>query len=113
MKTVDLSRFQRSRESTVEAGGHVFTLRRPAALDVVRARAAGAIDLDFAFGYVVGWNLKESDLLPGGDPEPVAFDAALFKAWVADQPELWSDLATGVMEAYQRHEEAAENRGNA
>ena len=37
-RSLPLSAF---RESTVEAGGHVFTLRRPAALDVVRARAAG------------------------------------------------------------------------
>jgi len=113
VKTVDLSRFQRSRESTVEAGGHVFTLRRPAALDVVRARAAGAIDLDFAFGYVVGWNLKESDLLPGGDPVEAGFDPALFSAWLRDRPDFWDPLTSAVIDAYNRYEESRADRGNA
>ncbi|HQK89327.1 MAG TPA: hypothetical protein PLU25_17020 [Acidobacteriota bacterium] len=114
MKQIDLARFQKSRESRVEAGGHGFTIRRPTSLDVVRARSTGSVGIDFTLAYVVGWDqVNESDLLPGGDPEPVAFDADLFRAWVAERPDLWGPLSTAVMEAYQRHEEATEARGKA
>lgn len=113
MKQLDLAKFQRGRESVVEAAEFKFTIRRPPALDIARAGAEGvAMSIEFATRYVVGWDgVKESDLLPGGDPEPVAFDGAVFKAWIADRPDLWQPIANGVIAAYQRHEEATEARG--
>jgi hypothetical protein len=43
--------------------------------------AGGNLSIETAAGFVVGWSgVNESDLLPGGDPEPVEFDAELFAA---------------------------------
>ena len=114
MKKLDLARFQKSRESDVKAGGYTFVIRRPSQLDVARVGAEGGnVGLDFACRYVVGWpGLLESDLLPGGDPEPVEFDSDLFVAWIADKPDLWQPIIAGVIESFRRHEEASEDRGN-
>lgn len=113
MKTLDLARFQKSRQSIIPAGGHHFTIERPSTLDVVRLSAEGAgLTIENATKYVVGWDLKESDLLPGGDPEPVAFDRAIFSLWLADRADLWEPIVSGVVNAYRAHEEAQEARGN-
>ena len=113
MKTLDLARFQKSRESTIPAGKHSFTVRRPTALDVARMSAEAGITLETACRFIVGWqDVNESDLLPGGDPEPLAFDRALLIEWVADKPDLWPIIVTGVVDSFRRHEEASEDRGN-
>ena len=114
MKKLDLARFQKSRESTIESGPFKFTIRRPSPLDVARIGAEGSgINFDFACRYLVGWDgVKESDLLPGGDPEPLEFDHALCVAWVADRPEHWQPIVSGVINAFRAFEEASENRGN-
>ncbi len=114
MKKLDLARFQKSRESTVHVGAWQFTVRRPSALDVARLGAEGGrISLEFACRFVVGWSgINEADLLPGGEPEPVEFSDDLFAAWIADQPDAWNAIVSGVIDAYQRHEAAQAERGN-
>lgn len=113
-KKLDLARFQKSRESQVDAGAFGFTIRRPSALDVARAGAAGGgITLEYACKYVVGWSrVNESDLIPSGDPEPLEFDSALLFAWVSDRPELWEPIVSGVINSFRAYEEASEDRGN-
>ena len=115
MKTIDLTRFNKSRESIIEAGGYSFTIRRPSVLEVHRAVSnGGSVSIDFAADQVVGWSkVNESDLINGGDPEPLAFDAEVFKAWIADRSDLWQPIVMGVVDAFKRHEEATEARGNA
>lgn len=113
MKQLDLARFQKGRESIIEAAGFKFIIRRPPSLDVARITVDnGGMSIDFAMRYVVGWEgVNESDLLPGGDPEPVKFDSDVFKAWLAERSDLWQPIGQGVIDAYQRHEEANEARG--
>jgi len=112
MKKLDLERFQKSRDSQVEAGRYRFTLRRPTQLDIIRMEG-GNLSIEVACRHYVGWDkVLESDLLPGGDPEPVDFDSDLFALWIADKPDLWGAVVKGVVDAVRAHEEAAENRGN-
>ena len=114
MKKLDLARFQKGRESMIVAGRYSFTVRRPTQLEVVRLMADGGnVSIETACRHVVGWGgVQESDLLPGGDPEPVEFDGDLFAAWIADQPDLWGVIVKGVVDAVRQHEEAVETRGN-
>jgi hypothetical protein len=111
---IDLSRFKAARESRIDAGGFGFTIRRPTALEVVRAAAASeSLTIDRAIGYVTNWHgVKEIDLLPGGVPEEVDFNAEVFALWVADRPELWGPIVSGVIDAYQSYEQARADRGN-
>lgn len=113
MKKLDLARFQKSRESLVDAGGFQFTLRRPSQLEIIRLMADGGnLSIETACRHIVGWSrVRESDLLPGGDPEPVAFDSDLFAAWIADRPDLWGAVVNGVVEAVRVFDEANEARG--
>lgn len=108
---LDLARFQKSRETRLSAGGHVFIIRRPSPLDVMRL--GQSINIETATRFVVGWeDVNESDLLPGGNPEPVDFDAAIFALWLAERTDLWEPLVKGIVDAYRQFEEAQENRGN-
>lgn len=96
----------RARERVVEAGGHKFTIRRPTDADALAMQERAP--LDFVRKFVVGWNLAEIDLVPGGAPEPVPFDADLWSAWVGDHPELWEPLATQIVNDYAKHVEERE-----
>ena len=108
---VDLARLQRSRQSDLEVGGFRFTISRPTQYEIVSAGGSLRADIDFLSRHVVGWNLKESDLIPGGDPEPAEFDREVFALWLSDQPELWMPLASGMRASFEAYEEARAVRG--
>lgn len=111
MRELTLEKYRRALESKVEAGGHTFVVRRPTCADVAEI-SGRPVSLEWAAQFVVGWEgVVESDLIPGGDPEPVAFSSPLFLAWVKDRPSLWAPITEGVITAYQRYEEAAAERG--
>lgn len=61
--------------------------------------------------FVVDWGaMTEIDLgIPGGAPDPVAFDGSLFEAWIADHPEHWDDISRAVMDGYTAHRSAMED----
>jgi len=112
MKTVSLDRYKKSGQTRVEVGRFAFTVQRPTPAEVVIGRQGRQIDLPFVADHVVDWeNVLESDLLPGGDPEPVAFERDLFAAWMADTPDLWAPLAQAMADSYRAYEEALEARG--
>lgn len=89
-------------------------MRRPTDLEM--HEMAGKIDQRaLLVKFVVGWGaMSEVDLgIPGGGPEPVPFDGALWEEWIADHPEHWQDITTAVVDGYRAHksamEEAAKN----
>ena len=107
-------KFEAARRQQLALGAHEITLRRPTAWEVCELQRPGrAADLAWAAGFVTGWNLLESDLLPGGDPEPADFDPVVFLEWIKDRPAHWPVLIDGVIGAFQRHRAAEEERGNA
>jgi hypothetical protein len=105
-----IERLQRARQSTIASAGRSFTVRRPTDLEMHEMH--GRIDQRLLLvRFVVDWGvMTEIDLgIPGGGPDPVAFDAALFEAWIADHPEHWDDISRAVMEGYKGHREAMED----
>lgn len=113
MKTITLDRYLQAGQMQVPVGRFSFTLQRPTPAEVLLCRAGQQrVDLHFVAAHVVGWgNVLESDLIPGGDPEPVSFDQAVFKAWMEDEPDMWPVLSKALAESYKAHEEAREARG--
>lgn len=101
-----IDKLRKSREFQVPAGSHTFTVRRPTDADVALLRSPAP--LDFVNRFVIGWDLKELDVIPGGGPDAVAFDALLWSEWVADRPQLWEPLAEAILGAYKTHAEARE-----
>ena len=104
-----VDKLMRARERNVVVGSRTYTIRRPTDAEALQMQGQDAID--FVRRFVVGWDLAECDLTPGGGPEKVPFDAELWKAWVDDHPELWIPLATEVINDFKKHVEARE--GNA
>lgn len=114
MREIDRQKIALARQTAIDLGPYRITIRRPSPWEIASAQAAGKpTDLVWAAGFAVGWNLKESDLFPGGDPEPVAFDAGAFSDWLQDRPEHWKAYVDGVAESYRAHEAALAERGNA
>jgi len=106
MSKVLIEKLRRSREFGVLVNGKTYTVRRPTDADVVNIPGASAID--FVHRFVVGWDLTEMDVIPGGGPDPVPFDADLWAAWVDDRPDVWEPIAKALLDAYRAHAESRE-----
>lgn len=110
---LDKARFAAARASQITLAGHQITLRRPTPWEVATAQAADQrLDITWASSFAAGWDFLESDLLPGGVPDPVDFDSETFRLWVEDHPETWKPLIDAVIGAYKAHETALAERGN-
>jgi hypothetical protein len=94
-------KIRKARESSVEAGGHSFTIRRPTDAEAMTLGEATVTDV--ARRFVVAWSLKEIDLIPGGSPTDAPFDSDAFVEWVSDQPETLAALSSAIVAAYQAH----------
>ena len=99
-----LEKLRRSREFKVPVNGHNFTARRPTALEALSLSESSIADL--AVKFVIGWDLRELDVIAGGGPEPAPFDAETWAAWVADKPKLWTPIGQAVLDAFTSHQAA-------
>lgn len=103
-----LEKIRKARETTVAVNGHSYTVRRPTDIDM--AEAGGNIGLkDLMRRFVVGWDVREIDLIPGGSPVPASFDADLLVEFMADRPDDWQGIATAIKESYAQHVERRED----
>ena len=96
-----IEKILRAREQAVTVGERTFTIRRPTDADAVGMSSMQPFD--FVRKFVVGWNLTELDVIPGGSAEPVAFHPELWAEWIVDRPDLWTPLATAIFDAYAAH----------
>ena len=102
-----LDKIRKARESVVTIGDWRFTVRRPTDVEVMDL--LGNVTVAALIPFVVGWEgVKELDLIAGGDPHPLAFDAAVCAEWLADRPDLLRPLAEAIMDGYARHVAALE-----
>jgi hypothetical protein len=95
---------QKSRERDVTVGSHAYTIRRPKPAEMLQDMTR----MDLVRRFVVGWDLKNIDLVPGGTPDPEPFDSALFADYVEDDPELWQPLADAVLGFWREYLAAKE-----
>lgn len=102
-----IERIRAARQRAVTVGGHAYTIRRPTDAEAIELSESDGLTLIRRF--VVGWDLAEIDLVPGGGPEPAPFDPALWAEWVADQPDVWAPLAIAIRAAYHDHAKARED----
>jgi hypothetical protein len=104
-----VEKIRKARETKVEAGGFAFVIRRPTALEMAEmpAISRGRAILPF----VIGWEgVKEIDVIPGGDPHPLAFDAGVCSEWLGDRLDILAPLATQIFDAYTAHQKAIEEQ---
>lgn len=98
-------KMRRARQVRVESNGRVFVVLRPTPLQweqIIKSDdvAQGVISL------VIGWEkFVELDLIPGGDPHPVPFDADACAEWLADHPADFTAVSEAVLAAMQSYYE--------
>jgi hypothetical protein len=103
MSLVD--KIRKGRESKVEVGGFTFTVRRPTDIEMIGLRGTGSAAR--LLPYVTGWEgVRELDIIPGGDPHPLAFDAEVCAEWLSDRPDLFGELIEQIIASYHEHTEA-------
>lgn len=86
----------KSREKVVPVKGRHFTIRRPKPAEMVTDMTR----LDLVRRFVVGWDLLNLDLVPGGLPDPEPFDPDLFADYVEDDSDLWLPLSDAIRAAW-------------
>lgn len=102
-----IDKMRRAREKIVVVGGFQFTIRRPTDVEMVALGGTGSIARLFPF--VVNWeSVREIDLIPGGDPHPLPFDADVCSEWLSDRPDLAGPLVEAILLAYDEHFAAME-----
>jgi hypothetical protein len=100
-----IDKIRRSREQMVPVGGFTFLVRRPTDIEMLALAGGGGVSRLLPF--VVGWDgVKEIDIIPGGDPHPLPFDAEVCAEWLADRPDLLTPLVEAIMQSYRAHAEA-------
>jgi len=104
MSRLLIDKIRKSRETQALACGHNFTVRRPTDLEVSVLRGTTIKQGDLLEKFVTSWDLKEVDIIPGGDGAPVPFSTELFMEWVADQPDVWGPLSSAILTAYESHQ---------
>lgn len=99
-----------ARETLVEVAGKRYTLRRPTAYDLSRIYAGidSGKTYDLLCRFVVGWNLSELDLVPGGNAVPAPFDADVWADYLADTRELWGPLGDALTALIEQRAAALE-----
>jgi hypothetical protein len=106
-----IARIKKARETMVPCEGveYDFVVRRPTDMEMLESKKFTRAELFQKF--VVDWpGMKELHLVPGGTGIEVPFDAELFVEWVADRPELWGPLSEAIVESYQRHQKALDDK---
>ena len=101
-----LTQRRAARETRIDVDGHTWTLRRPTAYE--RIGLSGLTPLEILCRFVTGWTLTGIDLVPGGDPSPIPFDADLASDYLADTPSLWEPLTQALGDAIKAHDDALE-----
>lgn len=105
-----LEKLKKSRQTDIQAGGYTFTVKRPTAFDLGEFKEGEFTAKHILNKFVVGWDLKEIDIIPGGDNVAAPFDPALFVEWVADHQDIWAVLQDGIWAAYTAHNKQQEDR---
>ena len=98
-----LQKMLRAREKRVIIGRHTFIVRRPTPLEHEENLRKGNIARGI-LDFVVGWDgVTEADLVKGGDPHPVLFDAEVCAEWLSDRPDLFEPIARNVVDSFGEH----------
>lgn len=104
-----IDKIRKARETSVTVHGHQYTIRRPTEAEQAEMYKDTKFSyLDLVRRCVVGWDLQEIDVLPSGDPVPLAFTPELWIEYVSDHSELWSELSNAVTLAISTHNAKAE-----
>ena len=100
------SKIRNARALRIPAGGHTFVALRPTDMDMVEFQATDRHPRHL-LKHVIGWaDVREMDIVPGGDPHPAPFDPEALAEWLKDRIDLLSEITSGLLQAYADHQAA-------
>lgn len=106
MATTLAEKIRNARALRLPVGGHVFLALRPTDLDMVEFNNTDRHPKHL-LKHVTGWqDVREMDIVPGGDPHPAPFDPEALDEWLKDRLDILSELSTKLMQAYNDHQAA-------
>lgn len=100
----------RQTEVEIPHKDYKFIVSRPTDIDVQEIRMAGGLPVvKLVERYVTGWvNVREMDIIPGGDPHPIEFDKAACVEWLSDDGHTLQILVQKMMDSYAAWREQRE-----
>jgi hypothetical protein len=101
-----IEKIRAARRTAKTIDGLTFTYRRPTRLEMSELMQGDITTRTILKRFVVDWDLTELDIIPGGTPEKVPFDSALFIEWVEDRPEVYNDLVSEITDSYKKFRES-------
>lgn len=105
-----IDKMRKAREQVVEAGGFTFTIRRPTQLEMIELSASPRSRGRAVLPFITGWSCVTGlDVIPGGDPHPLEFDAAVRDEWLTDRLDLLKPLSDAIFAAYTAEEARRED----
>lgn len=106
-----IAKLRKAREFEVAVGKMSFTCRRPTDVEAVEWHNRGAKFSELVRQCVVGWTgVTSDDVAHDGSSDPVPFNVDLWQEWIVDRADLWSAIATPILDSYQRHASETEER---
>ena len=97
------NKLRRAREVRIPCGHFTLIAQRPTPLEH-EERIRNGNPARGILSLVIGWeDVTEADLIPGGDPHPLPFDAEACAEWLADRPDLFAAVVDGVVKAYEAY----------
>jgi hypothetical protein len=99
-----------AREQIVPVGGFSFTVRRPTELEMLDLAGLSGTEVARAsLRHVIGWSgVREADVIPAGNPEPLEFDPDIAAECLTDRLDLLSPLVKAVHDSFSAHVAARE-----
>ena len=99
---------RKAREFKVVVEPFTFIVRRPTEVEWFDHIVGAGTTARF-LPFVVGWEgVKELDIIAGGDPHPLPFDADVCAEWLSDRSDIYGKIIGAINEAFQAHSEARE-----
>lgn len=98
-----IEKIRKAREQKIPVGGYTFTVRRPTDIEMLGLSGTGTMGRLLPF--VVDWgDIKELDIIPGGDPHLLPFNADVCAEWLSDRADLLGPLVKAILDSYHQHE---------
>ncbi len=99
-----IERIRKGRAFTITVGRWTFHARRPTDMEAGDLHRERATTGSLAARFVSGWEgMRTCDLVGGEDETPVEFDAAVWREWIVDQPNVYQAIGDRIMEVYLAH----------
>lgn len=108
MSQILIDKIKKEREVVLEIDGIKMTARRPTHLEMAEMEGNEVSIRDLLRRFVIGWEMTEIQLFPGGTPKAVPFSTDLFMTWVEDKPSFWTPTINAITQSYKAHKDRIE-----